>query len=70
MLQQKSTEPFSSNCKNSLTKHEAPIFGNLKLNSDFLLVLRLKPLVDGLIFYKKFSLRQSLNMHAKAFDPL
>ena len=40
------------------------------MNSDFLLVLRLKPLVDGLIFYKKFSLRQSLNMHAKAFDPL
>jgi hypothetical protein len=30
----------------------------------------LKPLVDGLIFYKKFSLRQSMNVNQKAFDPL
>lgn len=40
------------------------------LNSDYKLVLRLKPLVEGLVFYKKFSTRQSLNVHAKAFDPL
>ena len=40
------------------------------LNSDFKLVLKLKPLVQGLVLYKKFSLRQSLNMQAKAFDPL
>lgn len=40
------------------------------LNSDFKLVLKLKPLVDGMVFYKKFSVRQSLNGHAKTFDPL
>lgn len=40
------------------------------LNSDYKLVLKLKPLVDGMIFYKKFSVRQSLNSQMKTFDPL
>jgi hypothetical protein len=49
---------------NSEIKHTEsfPLNSHL-LNSDYLLVLRLKPLVDGLLFYKKFSLRQSMNVN-------
>ena len=42
---------------------ESFLFNSPLLNSDYLLVLRLKPLVDGLLFYKKFSLRQSINVN-------
>jgi hypothetical protein len=43
---------------------------NQMLNSDYKLVLKLRPLVDGMVFYKKFSVRQSLTTHSKTFDPL
>lgn len=40
------------------------------LNSDFQIVQRLLPLLEGDILYKKFSNKNSMNLIAQPFDPL